>query len=58
MNDLVISAGKTGVMSFHNRQMNFLVKPEVSFDKMNLDYTAETKIILGGIGGRINYENT
>jgi hypothetical protein len=44
-NDLVINAGKTGVMSFHSRQTNFLVKPQVTFNKMNLDYTAETKFL-------------
>ena len=32
-NDLTINAGKTGVMLFHNRQMNFLVKPQVTFNK-------------------------
>ena len=46
MNDLVINAGKTGVMSFHNRQMNFLVKPQVTFNKMNLDYTVEMKFLV------------
>ena len=44
-NDLIINAGKTGVMSFHNRQMNFLVKPQVTFNKKNLDYKAETKFL-------------
>jgi hypothetical protein len=33
-NDLVKNAGKTGVMSFHNRQTSFLVKPQVTFNKM------------------------
>jgi hypothetical protein len=42
-NNLIINAGKTGVMSFHNRQTNFLVKPQVTFNKINLDYTAEMK---------------
>ena len=40
-NDLVINAGETGVMSFHNRQTSFLVKPQVTFNKVNLDYTNE-----------------
>jgi hypothetical protein len=44
-NDLVINAGKTEVMSFHDRQMNYLTKPQVTFNKMNLDYTAETKFL-------------
>jgi hypothetical protein len=44
-NNLMINAGKTGVMSFHNRQTNFLVKPQVTFNKMNLDCTAETKFL-------------
>jgi len=32
-NNLVINAGKTGVMSLHNRQTSFLVKPQVTFNK-------------------------
>ena len=44
-NNLVINAGKTKVMLFHNRQTNFLVKPQVTFNKMNLDYTAEMKFL-------------
>jgi hypothetical protein len=44
-NDLVINTVKTGVMSFHNRQTNLLVKPQATFNKMNLDYTAETKFL-------------
>ena len=35
-NDLVTNAGKTRVMLLHNRQMNFLVKPQVTFNKINL----------------------
>jgi hypothetical protein len=42
-NDLIINARKIGVMLFHSRQTNFLVKSQVTFNKMNLDYTAETK---------------
>jgi hypothetical protein len=44
-NNLVINAGKTGVMSFHSRQTIFLVKSQVTFNKMNLDYTAETEFL-------------
>ena len=32
-------------MSFHSRQTKFLVKPQVTFNKINLDYTAETKFL-------------
>jgi hypothetical protein len=39
-NDLVINAGKTGVMLFHNRQSHILVKPRVTFNKTTMDYTA------------------
>jgi hypothetical protein len=35
-NDLIINVGKTGFMSFHNRQSKFLVKPQASFNKLNL----------------------
>jgi len=44
-NDLIISVRKTGVMSFHNRQSKFPVKPQVSFNKLNLEYTAEMKFL-------------
>jgi len=40
-NDLVINTGKTGVMLFYNRQTHVLVNPSVTFNYMNLDYTAE-----------------
>jgi len=43
--DLIINVGKTGIMSFHNRQSNFPIKPQVSFNKLNLEYTSETKCI-------------
>jgi hypothetical protein len=42
-NDLVINARETGM--FGNRQTNFLVKPQVTFNKMNLDCTAETEFL-------------
>jgi hypothetical protein len=44
-NNLVINVGKTVVMSLHNRQIKFPVKPQVIFNKMNLVYTAETKFL-------------
>ena len=44
-NDLVMSAGKIGVMSFHNRQTHFPVKPLVTLNKMTFDYTAEMKFL-------------
>jgi len=44
-NDLVINASKTKVTSFYNRQTSFLVKPQVTFNKMNLDYITETKFL-------------
>jgi hypothetical protein len=45
-NNLVINANKTGVMSFYNRQTSFLVKPQVTFNKMNLDCITETKFLV------------
>jgi hypothetical protein len=44
-NDLMINAGKTGVTLFHNRQTHVLVKPLVTFNNMNVDYTAEIKFL-------------
>ena len=44
-NNLLINAGKTGVMLFHNRQTHVLVKPLVAFNNMNVDYTAEIKFL-------------
>jgi len=43
--DLVINAGKTGVILFHNRQTHILVKLLDTFNKMTMDYTAEMKFI-------------
>ena len=44
-NDLAINASKREVISFYNRQNSFLVKPQVNFNKMNLDYITETKFL-------------
>jgi hypothetical protein len=44
-NDLMVNAGKTGVMLFLNRQTHVLVKPLVTFNNMNVDYTAEIKFL-------------
>jgi hypothetical protein len=43
--DLIINIGKTGVMSFHNRQSKFLEKTQVTFNKIKLNYTAETSFL-------------
>ena len=45
-NNLVINAGKTGVMLFRNRQTHVLVKPVVTFNNMNVDNTAEIKFLV------------
>jgi len=42
-NDLIINANKTGIMSFHKTQSKFPTKLQVSFNKLNLEYTAEMK---------------
>jgi hypothetical protein len=44
-NDLVINVGKTGIRSFHSRQSKFLINPQVSFNKLKLEYTAEMKFL-------------
>ena len=44
-NDLIINVSKTGVMSFHNRQSKLLVKPQVIFNKLNLEYITEMKFL-------------
>jgi len=44
-NDLIINAGKTGLMLFHNTQTHCFVKPLVTFNKMTVDYTAEIKFL-------------
>jgi len=36
---------KTGFMSFHNIQSKLPVKPQVSFNKLNLEYITETKFL-------------
>jgi hypothetical protein len=44
-NDLVINVDKTVVISFHNRQIKFLLKPQITFNKMSMVYTSETKFL-------------
>jgi len=44
-NEFIISVSKTVVMSFHNRLTNFPVKLQVSFNKLNLEYMAESKYL-------------
>jgi len=44
-NDLIINVSKTQVTSFHNRQSKFPVKPQVSFNKLSLECTAETTFL-------------
>ena len=44
-NDLIINIGKTGIMSFHNRQVKFLIKPQVTLNKINLKYRTEVKFL-------------
>ena len=44
-NDLIINVGKSGIMSFHNRQSKFFMKLQVSLNKVNLKYTAEMKFL-------------
>jgi len=44
-NDLIINVGKTGIMSFHNRQEKSSIKPQVSLNKSTLEYTAELKFL-------------
>jgi hypothetical protein len=44
-NDLIVNIGKAGVVSFHNRQSKFLEKPQVSFNNVKLNYTAEIKFL-------------
>jgi len=32
-------------LSFHNRQSNFPIKPQATFNRINLEYTAKTKFL-------------
>jgi len=43
-NHFLINAGKTAVMC-HNTQTHVLVKPLVTFNNMNVDYTAKIKFL-------------
>jgi hypothetical protein len=56
-NDLIINVGKTGIMSFHNRQSKFPIKPQVSCNKLNLEYTAETKFLGTHITETLNWNS-
>ena len=44
-NNLIINVSKTGVMSFHNSQSKLPVTPQVSFNKLNLEYITEMKFL-------------
>ena len=44
-NELIINVSKTGVMSFHNSQSKLPVTPQVSFNKLNLEYITEIKFL-------------
>jgi len=44
-NHLIINVRRTGVKSFHNRQSKLLVTPQVSFNKLNLEYVTEIKFL-------------
>jgi hypothetical protein len=44
-NHLIINVGTTVFMSFHSTQKRCPVRPQVTFNKMNLIYTAETKFL-------------
>jgi hypothetical protein len=44
-NDLILNVGKTGIISFYNRQSKFPIKPQVNFNKLNLEYKDEIKFL-------------
>jgi hypothetical protein len=44
-NNLVINTNKTGIMSFYNKHKGHMIKPTVTINKMNLNYTTETKFL-------------
>jgi hypothetical protein len=50
----VINVGKAEVISFVGIQTKFLVKPQVTFNEMNLNYTAETKFLVIHITETLN----
>jgi hypothetical protein len=56
-NYLIINVGKTGIMSFHNRQSKFPIKPQVSYNKLNLEYTAEMKFLGIHIMGTLKWNS-
>ena len=53
----MINAGKTGVILFHNRQTHVLVNPLVTFNNMNVDYTAEIKFLGIQITGTLKWHS-
>jgi hypothetical protein len=44
-NDLVLKAGKTGVISFHNTETQFVIKPVITIKKKTVDYASEIKFL-------------
>jgi hypothetical protein len=56
-NDLIINVSKTGVMSFDNSQSNLPVTPQVSFNKLNLEYITEMKFLCIYIMETLNWNS-
>ena len=44
-NDLIINVKKTGIMSFHNRQVKVPIKPQVTLNGLPLEYVADQKFL-------------
>ena len=44
-NDLIINVKKTGIMSFHNRQVKDPIRPQVTLNETPLDYVADLKFL-------------
>jgi hypothetical protein len=44
-NDLIINVKKTGIMSFHNRQVKDPIRPQVTLNDITLDYVVDLKFL-------------
>ena len=44
-NNVIINVKKTGIMSFHNRQVKVPIKPKVTLNGSSLEYVADLKFL-------------
>jgi hypothetical protein len=54
-NGLIINVNKTGIMSFHNRQVKVRIKPQATLNGLPLEYVTDIKFLGIHITGTLNW---